>query len=74
MAETSFIRFWGAWQRIWPWVFVRRSSLRLLRLENATLRSDLGNAMVELRKHRLLIASLSTGNPEVTEAMERARG
>lgn len=57
----------------WPFIVVRKHTLRMLKLENATLRSDLGNAMVELRKHRLLLASLSTGEPEITEAMERAR-
>jgi hypothetical protein len=57
----------------WPFQFVRKDEYRLLRLENATLRSDLRNAVIELRKHRLLIASLSTGEAEVTEAIERAR-
>jgi hypothetical protein len=57
----------------WPFVLIRKHDLRLLRLENSTLRTDLGNAMVELRRHRLLIASLSTGEPEITKAMERAR-
>lgn len=57
----------------WPWTIIRRDELRLLKLENATLREDMKNAVVELRKHRLLIAALGTGHPEVTEAMERAR-
>lgn len=57
----------------WPFALIRKNDLRLLRLENSTLRTDLGNAMVELRKHRLLIAGLRTGEPEITEAVERAR-
>lgn len=57
----------------WPWTLIRKSELRLLKLENSTLRGDLGSAVVEVRKHRMLLASLSTGNPEVTAAVERAR-
>lgn len=57
----------------WPFIVMRRHTLRMLKLENSTLRTDLGNAMVELRKHRVLIAGLRTGEPEITKAMERAR-
>jgi hypothetical protein len=57
----------------WPFQIVRKSDWRMLKLENSTLRGDLKNAVIELRKHRLLLASLGTGNPEVTEALERAR-
>ncbi len=57
----------------WPFVIVSKHALRMLKLENSTLRSDLGNAMVELRRHRLLIAGLRTGEPEITRAVERAR-
>jgi hypothetical protein len=57
----------------WPWMLIRKDDYRLLKLENSTLREDMKNAVVELRKHRMLLASLSTGSPEVTEALERAR-
>jgi len=57
----------------WPWTLIRKHDLRMVMLENQTLRTDLGNAMIELRKHRLLIAGLRTGEPEITKAMERAR-
>lgn len=56
-----------------PWTLIRKDELRLLKLENATLREDMKNAVVELRKHRMLIASLATGEPEITIAMEKAR-
>jgi hypothetical protein len=54
-------------------MLIRKDDYRLLKLENSTLREDMKNAVVELRKHRMLLASLSTGSPEVTEALERAR-
>jgi hypothetical protein len=57
----------------WPFVLMRKDEVRFLKLENATLRDDMRNAVIEIRKHRMLLAQLGTGNPEVTRAMERAR-
>ncbi len=57
----------------WPLKIVTAHAWRMLNLENSTLRTDLGNAMVELRRHRLLIAGLRTGEPEITRAVEKAR-
>lgn len=57
----------------WPLKIVTKHAWRMLNLQNATLRDDLGNAMAELRRHRLLIAGLRTGEPEITRAVEKAR-
>ena len=57
----------------WPLKIVTKHAWRMLKLENATLRTDLGNAMIELRKHRALISGLRTGEPEITIAVEKAR-
>jgi hypothetical protein len=57
----------------WPFVLMRKDEVRLLKLENATLRDDMRNAVIEIRKHRMLLAQLGSGSPEVTQALERAR-
>lgn len=54
----------------WPWVSARR--LEALQLENYTLRDALRESNAKVQKYRRLIARLSAGDPETTEAFERA--
>lgn len=56
-----------------PFTLIRKNELRLLKLQNATLRDALRNANEELARHRRLLNDLRQGDPEVTRIIERLR-
>jgi protoporphyrinogen oxidase len=52
--------------------FVGRKKYEALLTERSVLLDALRNANEELRKHRQLLATLRTGQTEMTEAVEKA--
>jgi hypothetical protein len=54
----------------WPLMLV--SNHEKVRVENCLLRDALKEANAELRKHRVLLASLKQGNIETTDKVMRA--
>jgi len=56
------------WLRRWV---VPAHEARMQSVENMTLRDALREANEELRRHRLLLASLRAGHDDTTRAVER---